>query len=169
MRVACCLLVLSCLSVAPVAASPRGDTACLPLTVSSEDGNYIVPGARGGVVYRRVDEQELRLDFRVPSAPPDRRREGEGSLAPPLVIVIHGGGFTSGSRVAFVGQFLEMLAAAGYPWVAIDYRLGGPARAAEGADDVQAAVAFARCHARELGIDPQRIVLLGEDAGAALA
>jgi acetyl esterase len=168
MRVACCLLVLSGLSGAALGAE-LSDAACLPLTVSNEDGNYIVPGARGGVVYRRVDEQELRLDFRVPSAPPDRKRGGEGSLAPPLVIVIHGGGFTSGSRVAFVGQFLEMLAAAGYPWVAIDYRLGGPGRAAEGADDVQAAVAFARCHARELQIDPQRIVLLGEDAGAALA
>jgi acetyl esterase len=169
MRVACCLLVLNCLSVAPVAASPRGDTACLPLTVSSEDGNYIVPGARGGVVYRRVDKQELRLDFWAPSTAPDRQAGRKGSLALPLVIVVHGGGFTTGSRVAFVGQFLEMLAAAGYPWVSIDYRLGGPARAAEAVDDVQAAAAFARCHAEELGIDSERIVLLGEDAGAALA
>jgi alpha-L-fucosidase 2 len=40
---------------------------------------------------------------------------------------------------------------------------------ADAADDVRAAVAFARCHAGDLGIDPDRIVLLGEDAGAALA
>src|SRR5918994_6730458 len=144
MRVTCWLLVLSCLSVAPVAASPRADTACLPLTVSNEDGNYIVPGARAGVVYRRVDEQELRLDFWVPSTSPDRQPGSKGSLALPLVIVIHGGGFTTGSRVAFVGQFLEMLAAAGYPWVSIDYRLGGPARAAEGVDDVPAALGVCR-------------------------
>src|SRR5918993_5742650 len=107
MRVACWLLVLSCLSD-PVAASPRADTACLPLTVSNEDGNYIVPGARGGVVYRHVDEQELRLDFWVPSASSHRRRGGNGSLAPPVVIVVHGGSFTAGPRVSFVGQFLEM-------------------------------------------------------------
>jgi predicted esterase len=105
----------------------------------------------------------------VPSTSPDRQPGSKGSLALPLVIVIHGGGFTTGSRVAFVGQFLEMLAAAGYPWASIDYRLGGPARAAEAVNDVQAAVAFARCHAEELGIDSGRIVLLGEDAGAALA
>ena len=107
----------------PGFASPRAETPCLPLTVANVDGNHIVPGARGGVVYRRVDDQELRLDFWVPSTSPHRRREGNGSVAPPVVIVIHGGGFTAGSRVAFVGQFLEMLAAAGYPWVSIDYRL----------------------------------------------
>ena len=169
MRVVCWLLLLACLAVPPVPASPRADTACLPLTVTNDDGNYIVPGARGGVVYRRVDEQELRLDFWVPSTSPQQPRGGNRSVAAPVVIVIHGGGFTAGSRVTFVGQFLEMLAAAGYPWVSIDYRLGEPSRAANAADDVEAAVAFTRCHAGELGIDPERIVLLGEDAGAGLA
>ncbi len=169
MRRACCLLLLTCLSAPPGLASPRAEMPCLPLTVANVDGNHIVPGARGGVVYRRVDAQELRLDLWVPSISPQRRREDNGSVPPPVVIVVHGGGFTAGSRVAFVGQFLEMLAAAGYPWISIDYRLLGPSRAADAVDDLGAAVAFARCHAGELGIDPERIVLLGEDAGAALA
>ncbi|HEX2311760.1 MAG TPA: alpha/beta hydrolase fold domain-containing protein, partial [Vicinamibacterales bacterium] len=56
-----------------------------------------------------------------------------------------------------------------YPWMSVDYRLHGSLRVADAADDVRAAVAFARCHAGDLGIDPDRIVLLGEDAGAALA
>jgi acetyl esterase len=169
MRLACCLVLLTSLSASPVFATPRVDTPCLPLTVANVDGNYIVPGARGGVVYRRVDQQELRLDFWVPSTSRHQGRGVNGSLAPPVVIVIHGGGFTAGSRVAFVGQFLEMLAAAGYPWISIEYRLRGPSRAADAVDDLEAAVAFTRCHAGELGIDPDRIVLLGEDAGAALA
>jgi acetyl esterase len=169
MRVVCWLLLLACLAVPQVPASPRAEAACLPLTVTNDDGNYIVPGARGGVVYRRVDEQELRLDFWVPSTSPHQPRGSNRSVVAPVVIVIHGGGFTAGSRVTFVGQFLELLAAAGYPWVSIDYRLGEPSRAANAADDVEAAVAFTRCHAGELGIDPERIVLLGEDAGAGLA
>jgi alpha-L-fucosidase 2 len=166
MRLACCLLLLTCSSTVPVLA--RAPAACLPLTVTNADGSYIIPGARGGVVYRRVDEQDLRLDFWAPSLSPRGGRRGSGSLAPPVVIVVHGGGFTAGSRVSFVGQFLEMLATAGYAWVSIDYRLGGPSRAADAVDDVEAAVAFTRCRATELGIDPERIVLLGEDAGAAL-
>ena len=48
----------------------------------------------------------------------------------PAVLVVHGGGWTTGSRVAHIGQFLELLTEAGYQWVAIDYRLG--ARGAAG-------------------------------------
>ena len=43
----------------------------------------------------------------------------------PAVVVVHGGGWTDGSRVAHIGQFLELLTEAGYQWVAVDYRLGG--------------------------------------------
>ena len=169
MRLACCLLLVTCSSAPPVLASARADTACLPLTAANADGNYIIPGARGGVVYRRVDQEDLRLDFWAPSLSTDRGRGADSSLAVPVVVVVHGGGFTAGSRVSFVGQFLEMLTTAGYAWVSIDYRLGGPSHAADAVNDLEAAVAFTRCHATELGIDPERIVLLGEDAGAALA
>jgi acetyl esterase len=62
-----------------------------------------------------------------------------------------------------------MIATAGHPWLSVEYRLGGRARAADADDDLQAAVAFTRCHAGDAGVDPERIVLLGEDAGADLA
>ena len=85
------------------------------------------------------------------------------------MVVIHGGGFSAGSRVSFVGALLEILTRAGYNWVSVDYRLGGPDRRREALDDVRAAVAFVRSHAEGLGIDPDRMALLGEDAGAHLA
>ena len=56
----------------------------------------------------------------------------------PAVVVIHGGGFSAGSRVAFVGQLLETLTRAGYNWFSVDYRLGGPDRREESLDDVRA-------------------------------
>jgi len=135
--------------------------ALLALVIGTSDpeGNYIVPGTRGAIVYRRIGGQELKLDAYAQRRGPRR----------PAVVVIHGGHWTSGSRVAFVGQLLETLTRAGYNWLSVDYRLGGPDLRAEALDDVRAALAFVRTNADELQIDPERIALLGEDAGADLA
>jgi alpha-L-fucosidase 2 len=132
---------------------------CLPVTPTQPDGNYIIPGVRGGIVYRRVGGRNLALDGWVPPTASGR----------PAVIVIHGGGYTTGSRIAYVGQLLELMTAARVPWFSVDYRLNGPAAHAASADDVRSAVEFVRCHAQEFGIANARIVLLGEDSGAAIA
>jgi alpha-L-fucosidase 2 len=138
---------------------------CLPallalaLGAGDPDGDFIVPGTRGAIVYRQVDGQELRLDAYL-----QRRRTRR-----PAVVVIHGGNWVSGSRIAYVGQFLETLTRAGYNWFSVDYRLGGADRRDRALDDVRAAVDFVRKNADELRIDPERIALLGEDAGADLA
>ena len=131
----------------------------LSLRAADPEGNYIVPGVKGGIVYRRVDGQELRLDAYL------QRRGGRR----PAVVVIHGGGFSAGSRVAFVGPLLELLTRAGYNWFSVDYRLGGPDDRTLALDDVRAALTFVRGHAEALRIDPDRVALLGEDAGAQLA
>ncbi len=133
--------------------------ACLPINVRNPEGNYIVPGVMGDIVYRQVDGVELSLDAYA-------QKRGDKR---PAVVVIHGGNWESGSRVSFTGQFLELLTAAGYNWFSIDYRKTGASRAAESVDDVRAAVEFIRCHAREFRIDPDNIALLGEDTGASLA
>ncbi|MGE0127037.1 MAG: alpha/beta hydrolase [Blastocatellales bacterium] len=129
------------------------------MKVRNIEGNYIEPGVMGDIVYRRVDGKELALDAYV-------QKRGR---ARPAVIIIHGGGWDSGSRVAFVGQFLEMLTRAGYNWFSIDYRLGGIRNYKDALDDLRAAVGFVRCHAGEFRVDPNNIALLGEDAGAHLA
>ena len=129
------------------------------LAAGDPDGNFIVPGTRGAIVYRRVDGQDLKLDAYL------QRR---GTLRP-AVVVIHGGNWTSGSRIAYVGQFLETLTRAGYNWFSVEYRLGVAERHGEALDDLRAALAFVRAHAKDLRIDSERIALLGEDAGAYLA
>ena len=150
-----CLLA-SCLSLALDAAAAA---QCLPLVVSNLEGNYIVPGVQGGIAYRNVNGVTLSLDAYVQQRGTRR----------PAVIVVHGGTWTTGSRAAFTGQFLELLTQAGYSWFAVDYRLGGLPRYEEAVDDLRAALAFIRCHAAEFRIDPARIAILGEDAGAHLA
>ncbi|MDX2029858.1 MAG: alpha/beta hydrolase [Blastocatellia bacterium] len=147
-----CILLLQLLAIGAAA-------QCLPLAVRNPEGNYIIPGAKGDIVYRRVDGIELSMDAYV--QPRGGRRPG--------VMVIHGGNGDTGSRVAFVGQFLETLTQAGYNWFSVDYRLGGPAKAPDALGDLRAALDFIRCHAREFQIDANNLALLGEDAGAHLA
>jgi alpha-L-fucosidase 2 len=84
-------------------------------------------------------------------------------------VVIHGGTWSSGSRVAFVGQILEVLTRAGHNWFSVDYRVGGLARYEDALADVRSSLFFIRCRAKELGVDPDQLVLLGEDSGASLA
>ena len=128
---------------------------CPALQVRNPQGNYIVPGVKGDIPY----SGDLALDAYVP----------HGGAHRPSVVVIHGGGWTSGSRVAHVGQILEALTAGGYNWFSVDYRLGGSSRAEDSLTDLRAALAFIRCRAREFGVDATRLVLLGEDSGATLA
>ncbi|MEY3285216.1 MAG: hypothetical protein RIR86_3229, partial [Acidobacteriota bacterium] len=133
--------------------------ACLPLQSAQLTEDAIIPGALNGLVYRRVGTESLGMDaYRQP-----------GSERRPAVIVVHGGGWSSGSRVAYVGQFLELLTRSGYHWFSIDYRLGGERGREAAVSDLRAAVDFVRCHAAELRVDPQRIILLGEETGGTMA
>ncbi len=153
--------IVLALTLVPMLSRPTAAADCLPLTPTLRDGNLIVPGVRGGVVYAAAGagrQAALLMDLYSQRA----------GTRVPLVIVVHGGGWTTGSRVAHVGQLLELLTDAGYSWAAIDYRQGGIARWREAADDVRAAIGFVRCHAANLRVDPDRIVLLGEDSGAQL-
>ena len=136
--------------------------SCPPIKVRNPEGNYIVPGVMGSIAYRHPADtggRELLLDAYI---------QKRGSMRP-AVLVVHGGNWESGSRVSFIGQFLELLTGAGYNWFAVDYRLAGLKNYQQSVDDLRAAVEFIRCHSREFRIDPKNIALLGEDSGAHLA
>jgi alpha-L-fucosidase 2 len=150
-------IVRACLVLCLVASldATAAAQSCPPIQIRNADGNYIVPGVQGDIPY----SGNLALDAYVQP----------GASSRPSVVVIHGGGWSAGSRVAHVGQLLEVLTTAGYNWFSVDYRLGGPARFEESAADVRAALAFIRCHAKEFGVDADRLILLGEDTGAQLA
>jgi alpha-L-fucosidase 2 len=128
---------------------------CPALQVRNPAGNYIIPGAAGDIPY----SGSLSLDAYVQDAAGLR----------PSIIVIHGGRWSSGSRVAHIGQILEAVTRAGFNWFSVDYRVGGLERFEDSLTDLRAALAFIRCRAAEFGIDPSRLVLLGEDSGAHLA
>ncbi len=149
------LTTSSLLAGAVLLGSAAAAADCPALRVRHPQGNYIVPGVKADIPY----SGEQALDAFVQA----------GSLTRPSVVVIHGGEWRSGSRVAHVGQLLELVTEAGYNWFSVDYRLAGLSDSEASLADLRSALAFIRCHARDFKIDGRRLVLLGEDSGAHLA
>ncbi len=127
--------------------------ACLAATAK---GAYNVTS---GVEYSRPQGVGLLLDAHVPA--------GSGPF--PAVILVHGGGWTSGTRTApFVRPLFGVLDQSGFAWFTIDYRLAPEYGYPAAPDDVEAAVRFVKQHAKEYHVNPERIALMGESAGGHL-
>jgi acetyl esterase/lipase len=86
----------------------------------------------------------------------------------PAVIVVHGGGWSDGSRTDYQ-LWHEWLAQQGFVVFTIDYELHPQPNWPQAVLNVQDAVEWVRLHADTLGVDPARIALLGRSAGAHLA
>ncbi len=95
------------------------------------------------------------------------RPEGEDE-ALPTVIWIHGGAWISGDK-ANVAPYLRILAAEGYTTVGLGYTPGPEAVYPTAVDQLNETIGYLLDHADEFGIDPSRIVLAGDSAGAQLA
>jgi len=88
----------------------------------------------------------------------------------PVLVGVHGGGWQLGDR-KFYRHWGSYLAKHGYAVFAIEYRLMKP-----GTDtwpgvvgDCKAAVQFVRAKAADLGLDPDRVGMIGDSAGAHLS
>lgn len=122
------------------------------------------------VEYAAPDGRPLMMDGYVP--------DGKGPY--PAAILVHGGAWVLGNR-ASIRPLFEPLQDAGFAWFSIDYRLAdfsdlskllspdGVKTVTGASDDVRAAVAYVKNAAADLHVDPSRIVLIGESAGAQLA
>jgi acetyl esterase/lipase len=109
----------------------------------------------------------LALDFYRPAA-----AAGAAGRSPrPCVVVIHGGSWVSGNRLddGTKRWLNDWLAGLGYAVASIDYRLSPQFQWPAQRDDLLAAIRFLRDHAVDLGIDADRLVLLGRSAGGQMA
>jgi len=96
-------------------------------------------------------------------------RSAAGTAATSVcVVLVHGGGWDSGDRTELAG-FNHWLAARGVAVVAVSYRLAPAHRWPAQRDDVRAAIDWVRANAPRLGINADRLVLLGRSAGAQIA
>jgi len=89
--------------------------------------------------------------------------EGEGPR--PLLVYIHGGGWTGGDKKQPISRFQPFLDR-GISYAAINYRLTGEAPLPAPVHDAALAIQFLRSKAEEWNIDKKRIALTGGSAGA---
>jgi acetyl esterase len=128
------------------------------LAVVLAAGAALLPADQKGVEYARPGGHALLLDLHVP--------DGPGPF--PAAILVHGGGFDSGSRATNMAPTFQPLAEAGFAWFSIDYRMAPEFRFPEARDDVDTAIKWVKANARTYKVDAAKIVLAGESAGGFL-
>lgn len=109
-----------------------------------------------------VDGAEGPLPARLYS-PPGLTRGGA------LMVFLHGGGFVLCDLESHDALCRRLAAAAGVRILSVEYRLAPECRFPGMHRDAQAAFAWTRTHAAELGADPERIGLGGDSAGGHIA
>ncbi len=112
-----------------------------------------------GIVFGQAGGRDLKLDITRPHS-------SAGAL--PVLLCIHGGGWTGGERED-LHALMFGFSQAGILCASIDYRLTPRDRFPAQIEDVKCAVRWLRANAAQYQIDPIRIAVLGVSAGAHLA
>lgn len=107
----------------------------------------------------RVGDPDARLDVYFPES-------ADGPL--PTVVWTHGGGWISCHKTDFA-PYYRLLAAAGFTVVSLDYSLGPDQTYPTPVRQLNDAHAYLVANAERLHVDPTRIVLAGDSAGAQLS
>jgi acetyl esterase len=87
----------------------------------------------------------------------------------PVLVYLHGGGLVMGSNHSFEPLARELAAASAATVVAVDYRLAPKFPPPAQFDDAYAATAWVARNAAELGVDGERLAVVGDSAGGSLA
>ncbi len=87
----------------------------------------------------------------------------------PLLVYIHGGGWTIGDLDTHDVPCRQLANASGAAVLAVDYRMGPEHRFPAAVDDCLAAIRWARAQAATLRVDARRIAVGGDSAGGNLA
>jgi acetyl esterase/lipase len=147
---------------------PAGDGPFAPPTHLPPLSSRGVTGARSwtGLTYGFVPgHRPMVLDLHVPA---------DATAPVPVGVWIHGGGWMEGDRRYVPLQWpqqrlFEKVVVAGMALATVDYRLLGDAPFPACVHDCVAAVRYLRRFAADLGLDPDRVGVWGESAGAHLA
>jgi acetyl esterase/lipase len=107
------------------------------------------------------DGAEVLVRWYEPS--PTRARGG------PAVVYLHGGGMILGSVAAYDRLVAGYVADCGVPFLSVDYRVAPEHPHPVPVEDCFAGLRWLTEHADELGIDAERIAIMGDSAGGGLA
>ena len=115
------------------------------------------------------------VDHYIPSNETDRKIHLRiydprvGGKPSPALVFVHGGGWTVGSVDEFDSSIRRLANSSGMLVAAMDYRLAPEDPFPAGLNDVITTVKWIRENGENIGIDPNRIALGGDSAGANLA
>ncbi|AYE96624.1 alpha/beta hydrolase [Mycobacterium paragordonae] len=87
----------------------------------------------------------------------------------PVLVYLHGGGLVMGSNRSFEPLARALASASGAAVVAVDYRLAPEHPPPAQFDDAYTATDWVARHAAELGVDANRLAVVGDSAGGSLA
>ena len=110
------------------------------------------------VTFSSAGGVDLKLDIYRPEGPSKRA----------AILYFHGGGWRGGAREG-MRTYARELAEYGFVGLPAQYRLLGQAPFPAQIEDVKAAIRWTRANAARLDIDPARIILWGNSAGAHLS
>ena len=112
---------------------------------------------------RTIDGPAGPIPIRVYRPPTD----SETTL--PVVVFLHGGGWSVGDLDTYDGEARNHAVGAGAVVVSVDYRLAPEHPYPAAVEDSWAATQWVAAHAGELGVDPDRLAVAGDSAGGNLA
>src|SRR6516162_1614055 len=93
----------------------------------------------------------------------------DGAEKPPLLIYAHGGGFMQGSLPSWDAMLRELVRQSGVAALSVDYKLSPEHRFPVAFEEMVAMIRLAAREGAGLGIDPTRLAVGGDSAGANLA
>ncbi len=111
-----------------------------------------------GIEYVKRGDHALAADLYLPQDAHDA----------PCLVAVHGGAWQRGQRANY-RHLAPYLAERGFGVLAISYRFAPKERFPASTHDARAGVQFLRAKGAALGIDPNRIGLIGDSAGGYLA
>lgn len=114
------------------------------------------------ILYKKTPQEDLYCHLLRPM--------GDAKTARPAILYFSGGGWNA-NNVTWVIQECAWFRDHGVIGIACDYRVAGRHKTdiPAAVQDAKSAVRYIRAHAKELGIDPQRIIVAGGSAGGHIA
>lgn len=119
--------------------------------LSGPGSDGVLPGPAGDILYRIYTPDDA------------------GEVAMPGFVFFHGGGMVAGSLETHDLVCRALAQESGCRLIAIDYRLAPEHKFPAAVEDAVAAVRWVAAQAASLGVDPNKLVVGGDSAGATLA
>ncbi len=131
--------------------------SCAALALALAPGAGAADAARHltDLVYATVNGKPLGLDIHLPG----------GVAHPPLLIFVHGGAWTTGSKA----QYPTFLLARGFAVASLDFRSSNEAPFPADVLDIKAGIRYLRAKAALYGYRADRIAIVGASSGGHLA